>query len=46
MSEAQKEAAEVAEHLGFIRVASLTHAAKESHNKPQDLTVSEVLLGK
>ena len=45
-AEGQKEAIEVAEHLGFIRVANMTHAIKDSHNKPQDLVVLELPLGK
>ena len=45
-AEAQKEAIEVAEHLGFIRVAGLSHAIKDCHNKSQDLVVLEMPLGK
>jgi len=45
-AEAQKEAIEVAEHLGFIRVADLSHAIKDSHGKPQDLVILELPLGK
>ncbi len=44
--EAQKEALHVAERLGFIRVAVLHNHVKDPRNKPQDMVMLEMPLGK
>jgi hypothetical protein len=40
--ESEKDAVHVAEHSGFIRVALLRNAIKDSHNKTQNMVLLEL----